>query len=341
MNKYLFSLCFFCFSTFHFNVYAQEIRTSEGMHLKGKVWRVDTYQHIADSVQIKDNIVSYKKVQLLNHVQFLFSKDGLLQAENRFNKSEDIIELSFIYMFDEKNQLVDVTRATFGKFLAGMTKFEYDKEGKKTKGFVYDHEESLQNTITYTYDVSGNLIRETTQNKEYRKIKELVYQYDGNGNRISVKNMKTSARSNTPYREVQKFDERNNLIYKSFYDENDSLQWEYFADYDSQDSLYYEEVKEKNETISHRSELKYDKYHNRLSVKLYGNENGKIQEQYSHYKYDKQQRLLQEEKFLPGAKKPFLTKKYFYDEHNNWIFCIEEDTRTGGIIVNSQRIAYY
>ncbi len=141
--------------------------------------------------------------------------------------------------------------------------------------------------------------------------------------------------------EIQKFDERNNMIYKSFYDKNDSLVWEYFAHYDSQDSLYYEEAKDKNGITTHRSDLKYNKYHSRISLKLYSNKNGEIREMYSRYKYDKQQRLLLEEIFLPREKRPFLMKKYFYDTHNNWIFCIEEDKRTGNTIVNSQRIEYY
>ncbi len=311
------------------------------MHLKGKIWRIDTYRHVADSVQVKDNAVSYKKTQLLNHTQFLFSKDGLMQAENRFSLDEDIIELSFIYMFDEQNRLVDVTRATFGKFLAGMTKFQYNKEGKRIKGLVYDQQDSLQNTITYTYDFSGNLIRETTHNMIHRKIKEFIYQYDEKRNCISIKNIKTTARANQPYHEIQKFDERNNMIYKSFYDKNDSLVWEYFAHYDSQDSLYYEEAKDKNGITTHRSDLKYNKYHSRISLKLYSNKNGEIREMYSRYKYDKQQRLLLEELFLPGEKKPFLTKKYFYDTHNNWVFCIEESKQIKEIIVNSRRIEYY
>lgn len=338
MNKYLFLICCFYFSTFHLEINAQEVRTSSDMHLKGKIWRIDTYRHVADSVQVKDNVVSYKKMQLLNHTQFLFSKDGLLQAENRFKVDEDIIELSFIYTFDEQNRLIDITRATFGKFLAEMAEYQYDEEGKKIKGLVFDHQDSLQNTIIYTYDFSGNLIRETTYNVMNRKIKELVCQYDEKGNCISVRNVKTTARANKPYREIQKFDKRNNLIYKSLYDENDSLKWEYFAEYNPQDSLYYEEVKDKNGIITHRSDLKYNKYHNRISLKLYNNKNG---EMYSRYKYDKQQRLLLEEKFLHGEKKPFLTKKYIYDTHNNWIFCIEESNYTNEIIINSRRIEYY
>lgn len=342
MNKYLFLICCFYLSTFYLEINAQEVRTSADMHLKGKIWRMDTYRHVADSIQIKDNsTVLYKKIQLLNHTQFIFSRDGLLQAENRFSLDEDIIELSFIYLFDEQNRLIDVTRATLGKFLAGMTEYQYDKEGRRIKGLVYDHQDSLQNIITYTYDFSGNLIRETTHNMTGRKIKELVYQYDEKGNCISVKNIKTTAHANKPYREIQKFDKQNNLIYKSLYDENDSLEWEYFADYDLYDSLYYEEVKDKSGITTHRSDLKYNKYHNRISLNLYSKKNGEIREMYSRYKYDKQQRLLLEERFLSGEKAPFLIKKYFYDSQNNWIFCIEQNKQTSRIIVNFRQIEYY
>lgn len=342
MNKYLFLICFFCFFTFHTKVNAQEVKTSSDMHLKGKVWRIDTYRHVADSVQIKDNItVLYRKKQLLKHIQYIFSKDGLLQAENRFDNVDDVIHFSLIYTFDEKNRIAEITHATFGKFLAGMTKFQYDKEGNKIKALVYDQQDSLQNIISYTYDFSGNLIKESTHNMIHIKIKELIYQYDERGNCISTKNIKTRAQANNPYRELQKFDERNNLIYKSSYDRNDSLEWEYFARYDSQDSLYYEEAKDKNGIIFHRSELRYNKIHNRTSLKLYSNKDGKIQELYSHYKYDKLNRLYLEEIFLQGDKKPFMIKRYIYDNYHNWIFCIEEDKRTGRAIVNSRRISYY
>ncbi|MDR0368238.1 MAG: hypothetical protein LBH82_03745, partial [Bacteroidales bacterium] len=260
---------------------------------------------------------------------------------NRFKVDEDLIEWSVIYTFDEQNRLVDVTSATFGTYLAGMALYQYDKEGKVTKGLVYDHQDSLQNTIYYTYNASGKLVRETTYNVTPVKIKELVYQYDESGNCISTRNIRTSARSNTPYREVQKFDERNNLIYKSLYNENDSLEWEYFADYNSQDSLFYEEVKDKNGTTTHRSDLTYNKNHTRKSLVLYADKDGEIHRVNSRYKYDKQQRLLWEEKFVPKEKKPFLTRQYFYDNHNNWIYCVETYTETGRTIVNSRQIVYY
>ena len=316
----------------------QAQQTVSDMGLQGNVKRLYTYKHIADSIKIEnDTTVSFRKLVLLEHIEYIFEKNGLLLAENRFDREKDLIEISYIYTFDEKDQLIEETRARMGQFLAGRTEYKYDKEGRKSQGLVFDYQDSLRNTVSYKYDSSGNLISEQTFNMIFIKIKDLLHHYDARGNRILSINLVTRAHSNKPYREVQKFDEQNNLIYKS-YAEKDSLFWEYFAKYNAQNSLIYEELKDGKGITTLRSDLKYDKNNNKISLKQYNKDLG--QETETRYKYVKG-KLQSESVYSAKTKELLKTKTHFQDAQNNWIFCIEEDKKTGITIVHSRRISYF
>ena len=334
MNRFILIL-FFLASCLILN--AQQ--TASDMGLKGNVRRLHTYKHLADSLEIKNKTdVSYRKLALLEHIDYIFERNGLLLAENRFDNKRDLVEISYIYTFDENDRLIEVTRARMGRFLVGRTEYKYDEQGRKTRGFVYNHQDSLKNTHRYNYDSLGNLISEQVLNIRSLKVKDLVYHYDENGNCILAMSLPTRVSSNKLYREVQKFDERNNRIYKS-YTESDSLRWEYFAQYNANDSLFFEEVKDGNGERTIRSELRYNKNNDRIFLRQY-NKDLKIFDVETHYKYAKGK--LQSEKVYTHKKKQLITTKtYFYDAVGNWIFCVEKDEKTGSIIVHSRRISYF
>ena len=313
-------------------------QTVSDMGLLGNVKRLYTYKHLADSIKIVNNTtVSFRKLGLIEHIEYIFEKNGLLLAENRFDREKDLIEFSYIYTFDDKDQLIEETHARMGRFLAGRTEYKYDEEGKKSQGLVYDYQDSLRNTISYKYDLSGNLISEQTFNTIFIKIKDLLHQYDARGNRILTINLLTRAHTSKPYREVQKFDGQNNLIYKS-YTEKDSLHWEYFAEYNAQNNMIYEELKDGKGTTTVRSDLKYDKNNNRISLKQYSKDLGQQTE--TRYKYVKG-KLHSENVYSTETKELLKTKTHFQDAQGNWIFCIEKDEKTGITIVHSRRISYF
>ena len=333
MNRFIFIL-FFIISCL--SLHAQQ--TASDMNLQGNVRRLYTYKHLADSIKVENKTdVSFRKLELLEHIEFIFEKNGLLLAENQFDKEKDLVELSYIYTFDDKENLIEVTRARMGRFLVGRNEYKYDKQGRKTQGLVYDYQDSLKNIINYKYDSLGNLISEQTFNMIFMKIKDLLHQYDEKGNRILTINLYTSTYNNKPYREVQRFDERNNLIYKS-YTEKDSLRWEYFAKYNVNDSLIYEEVKDGNGITTTRNELKYNKNKKRISLKQYSKALDLSIN--IHYKYVKGQ-LQSETVYSQDTKELLKTKKYFYDSLGNWTFCIEEEKKTGSTIVHSRRMSYF
>jgi len=333
MNRFILFLFLFisCLS-----LHAQ--RTASDMSLQGNVRRLYTYKHLADSIEIKNNTdVSFRKLALLEHIEYIFEKNGLLLAENKFDKEKDLIEFSYIYTFDDKDNLIEVTQARIGRFLAGRNEYKYDKQGRKIQDLAYDHQDSLRNIINFKYDSLGNLISEQTLNMISLKIKDLLHQYDEKGNRVLTINLKTSAYRNKPYRQVQRFDDRNNQIYKS-YTESDTLRWEYFAKYNAKDSLIYEELKDGNGITSVRSELKYDKNDKRISLKQY-NRDLNIS---TNTRYNYTKGILQSEDiYLQNTKELLKRKRYFYDAFGNWIFCIEEEKKTGNTIVHSRRINYF
>jgi hypothetical protein len=327
---------FVCFLLQVFVADGQERATS--IALKGNVRRLYTYAHLAKDILInKNTLVSYEKGKVLNHVEYIFEKNGLLLAENKFD-DKDIINHSYIYTY-ENDKLVDVTQAYAGKFLIQRTEYKYDKTGKKYQAIVYNNKDSLQNTIVYKYDSLDNLISEKKYNMLNWMIADIYYQYDDRGNCILVDNLKTNTHSNKPYQEVRRFDDRNNLIFQSF-TRQDNLEWEYIARYNKNDSLIYEEVRDGEGKMLSYSELKYNKRNNRILLKQY-KQDTKISERKTHYKYNKEGNLYMETVYDVKNKTPYITRTYFYDDKGNWIYCLEKDKRTEMIIVHSRRIIYY
>jgi antitoxin component YwqK of YwqJK toxin-antitoxin module len=159
--KFMRMFVFVCFLLLVFAAEGQ--KTASSMYLKGNVRRLYIYKHLAKNLVIDNNtLVSYEKGKLLNHVDFIFDKNGLLLAENRFDKN-DIIYYSYIYTYED-DKLVDVTEARAGKFQVERTEYKYDKTGKKSQAIIYDNKDSLQNTIVYRHDSLNNLVAEETYN---------------------------------------------------------------------------------------------------------------------------------------------------------------------------------
>ena len=132
--------------------------TATEMYLRGNVSKLYTYRHAAKNIVIENNtLVSYEKEKLLHHVDYIFDKNGLLLAENRFD-NQDIINLSYIYEYDEFGRLIETTIAASGKILHGRTEYKYDKNGKKIKEFMKnknkDNEEEYEHFHGEWYQIT-------------------------------------------------------------------------------------------------------------------------------------------------------------------------------------------
>ena len=331
-GKWEFSVFFF-FLLCVFPVKAQQ--TASSMNLKGNVRILYTYSHVAKDITVKDNNqVSYNKVKLMKHIDYIFDKNGLLLAENRFN-NEDIINISYIYDYNELGKLIEETTAEAGKFQLGREEYKYDKNGRKSHKTIYDDRDSLKHTIIYSYDSLGNLSAEKTYNKIIGITKEIHYKYDERGNLIFVNYPRMNIAKNKPSHEIQKFDNRNNLIYKSF-TKDDTLIWEYTAHYNKKDSLIYEEVKDGNGKITSYSKLEFKK-DKRTSLIQFNK--ASITETY--YQYDKKGNLLIETQYTANKKDLIKIRTYLYDEKENWIYCIELNSNNGTSVVHSRKINYF
>jgi hypothetical protein len=328
----IFSALFFCVFT------AKSQKTAQDMNLQGNVRILFIHKYLAKDIVIENNnLVSYEKEKLLHHVEYIFEKNGLLLAENRFN-AQDIIELSFIYEYDEHNRLIETTYARGGKILVGRIEYQYNKDGKKTQEIEYDNQDSLKTTTVYQYNTSGNLISAKTYSKANKLIKDIHYQHDERGNVILTNSAKVNMYLSKPYQEVQKFDDRNNLIYKSF-TEQDTLRWEYFASYNKNDSLIYEEVRDGEGKQQSYSKLTFKK-NKRTSLKQY-NSKAEISGFETYYQYDKKGRLLTEKLYISNKKQLFSVRTYYYDEKGNLIYCLEEDKINKVNILHLRRYSYF
>ena len=333
MRKFcVFLLFLFCVFT------AKSQPTASSMNLFGNVRVLFTDKYVAKDIVVKDNVlVSYNKVKVLNRKDYIFDKNGLLLAENDFD-DEGIIDISEIYTYDELGRLIEETLAQSGKYQLGRDEYTYNKNGKRAQKKIYDKIDSLKHIIVYAYDSLGNLSSEKTFNKSNRIIKEIYYQYDDRGNLLFSNSLKSIVLSNKPYNEVQKFDDRNNRIYKS-YTENDTLRWEYFAHYNKVDSLIYEEVKDNKGQIISFSKLHFKK-NRRISLTQY-HINREILTTETHYQYDKKGKLLSEKVYSENKKELRTVRTYFYDEKGNWIYCIEEHKKNNATVVFSRRFNYF
>jgi len=333
MNKKTSIFCILIFCV----VSAMPQSSVSDMRLNGKVRIMFSYKHQVKNIVIEDNkLLPYDKDKLLHHVEYIFDKNGALLAENRFDK-QDIIDISFIYEYNEAGKLIDLTIAKAGKILVGRTEYQYNKDGNKTQEIEYDNRDSLKTTTIFKYDSLGKLISEKMYNNANRLVKDIHYQYDKRGNLISVNSLKTTNLANKPYQEIQKFDNRNNLIYKSF-TQFDTLKWEYFATYNKNDSLTYEELKDGMGKLQSYSKLTFKKG-KRILLKQYKQNS----EWETTYQYDKNGRVFVEKIYscVSNKKILFSTRTYFYDEKENLIYCIEKDEITGFNLVHYQRYIYF
>ena len=327
-----YSVLFFCIAT------ATAQSTTADMNLKGNVWRLFTNKHQAKNIVIENNkLVSYEKTVLLNHVDYIFDKKGALLAENTFNK-QDIIDISYIYEYDKSGRLTEKTIAKSGKILVERTEYKYNPDGKKLQEIDFDNRDSLRSSIAYKYDSLGKLISEKTYNNVNRLIKNIEYQYDEWGNLLLENSLPTNVYLNRPYQKVQKFDSKNNCIYKS-YTRQDTLQWEYFASYNKKDSLIYEEVKDGNGNLQSYSKLTYRK--NRRIALVQHQRDAVVPIIETHYQYDKAGKLLTEKLYTPNNKQLLVIRTYFYDEKGNWIYCLEEEVINKVKNVFSRRFNYF
>jgi len=345
-NKYYHFLpsSVFCFLLFAFcllfsTITSKAQTTTSDMHLQGNISKLSVYKHVATNIVIENNmVISYEKGRLMHQVEYIFDKEGLLLAENKFD-NRGVIAMSYIYEYDAFGRLIDKTIAKAGKYLEERTEYQYDKDGKKIKEIVYNDKDSLKTTTIYKYDSLGNLISEKLYNLSNRLVKDIYYQHDAKGNIIFINSVKVPLIFKPlPYQAIQKFNSNNKLIYKS-YTEQDTLKWEYFATYNKKDSLTYEEVKDANEKRLSCSQLTFNKKNQRIVLKQYHQLTGEIGME-TYYQYDKKGKLFVEKVCASNKKEPLIIRTYYYDEKNNWIYCVEEDMVKNENIIYYRRIIY-
>jgi hypothetical protein len=184
----------------------------------------------------------------------------------------------------------------------------------------------------------GNLVSQKIYNKSNFLYKEIEYQHDDKENIISAYSKKINISANKPYLEIQKFNTKNRLIYKSF-TEDDTLRWEYFASFNKNDSLIYEEIKDGNGKLQSYSKLTFKK-NKRIALKQYNTQPAEYGLE-TYYQYDKNGKLVTETLYTPNKEKLVYTRTYFYDENGNWIYCIEGDNKSDTKIVYARTFGYY
>jgi hypothetical protein len=308
------------------------------MQMQGNVWLLNSYKHTAKNVVIENNtVVSYEEIKLLSREEYTFDGNGLLLAKSIFNEWNKI-GLSYIYEYDALGKLIEATLADEGKYLQKRTEYKYNKDEKKIQELVYDHQDSLNSRVVYTYNSLGNLISEKIYSKTSLLYKEIQYQHDDKENIISAYSKRINISAAKPYMEVQKFNDKNKLIYKSF-TEDDTLKWEYFASYNKNDSLIYEEVKNGDGNLQSYSKLTFKK-NKRIAMKQYNTKPTEYGLE-TYYQYDKNGKLLTETLYTPNKERFIYIRTYFYDEKGNWIYCIEEDKKSNIKIIYARKFGYY
>lgn len=173
-------------------------------------WDVVSYDHtITYKYDSKGNLIEKTKIQkILN----LGKRDaGYIEA-----LGDDPINEKSFYTYDESNRLLKEVNYTFGK------------EG-------FDKNDTPSNTVEYTYNEKGELIKETGTTPNGRIIYqnyEATYEYDKTGNKIKETKILTTSPTKSSRTTIYSYNKNDQLIEEKVEDSgiprnNKHLKYEY------------------------------------------------------------------------------------------------------------------
>jgi hypothetical protein len=193
--------------------------------------------------------------------------------------------------------------------------YNYDSLGNNIKVFQqendYDDQDSLQNKNPYGYISKILIINDLISHPKIKELesksrKNLLWErsYDSLGNL----SQEITYSSNGDTSNIQRFDydQSNNQVY-FYYKWSDELIWEYFYEYEQVVSIYDE-----NDTVQKR----HGKLIQSVKLEFYKPQNKKQVSEVNFYKYDEQNRLIQDLEFREGK---FDSKTVFQYNNDNKI----------------------
>jgi hypothetical protein len=302
----------------------------------------DIYIYKVYDVETKNDVVTfYKKARVIAHSLLEYDRNGNEILHNYYHQETDKVQESYVYEYDTNNRLSKETYVLQGKILGGKSVYSYNKQGRKDQTLIYSDKDVLKATVVFRYDSAGNLTSEKTYNAAYMVIKEIQYTYDERNNLIEKRQIPSSYFKTIPaFAEVQTYDESNNLISKEFYGEKDSLTQIYTAKYDAKNRLVEEETKNSNGKTTAYAKYTYNKAG--LMDSSYNFDiPKKTPPMRIEYKYDKKGLNILRHIYLQDAKKPSITKRYYYDNQGNWTMWYEVNHAENMQAIANRKITYF
>lgn len=218
-------------------------------------------------------------------------------VEYKFGKAVDPVLKDELIEFNRNGNRTLFVKYDDNQRLEQIT-YVYNSKGKKTEEKKFDEDSVLLGSITYRYDVSGNLVEEMHHSpKDSSVTGKTVFRYDPNGNKDEE--ILYDEDGNIESKLVLVYDAKGNNIESAMYKGNGSLKSKtkctfdahgrkvesilYDADgeiesktiykFDPSGNLVEESATDSDGNIKARAEYKYDSAGNRIEVNKYKSEN--------------------------------------------------------------------
>jgi hypothetical protein len=193
---------------------------------EGNVGYKESYKYKNDKL-IED--VTYHRNELWLKVNYKYNDKGYKILEKRYSV------LTFLcgkrtFKYDDSGNKIEENRYNSKGILNTKIIFSFDKKGDNIEESIYNADGSLNFRRTYKYDDRGNKIETKGYNKDGVLEVTGTDDYDDNGNKIG-RNL-YGAEGELISSEIFKYDERQNLTFKSDENRIEKIKIEYQYEFD-------------------------------------------------------------------------------------------------------------
>ncbi|MFJ1365788.1 RHS repeat domain-containing protein [Capnocytophaga canimorsus] len=301
----------------------------EEADLKGKVKSIKITQY--------ESLEMTKKDTILNSRQFiLYNEQGNKIEENNYDAYGKLYNKS-TYIYDDNARLIEknwLSSQNGNLILIDKHRYEYDKNGNKTKYNSYDSNGNNYGTIVYNHDSNGNKIEEIRYNSDGSIGRKLTYQY--NQKQHLTEEIRYVPKENLSLKIIYKYDNQGHLIEAFFYSSRGKLENKQTHKYDKKGNLTQTNTYDSSGNLYARQTFKYDNKENKIEENKFGKDSK--YDKKSIFKYNTKGDLTEK---IHISKEGFYSKwTYKYDSHGNWIEEIFYDDNLF-VAMTKREIAYY
>ncbi len=258
---------------------------------------------------------SWQKVEVM---KVEYDEEDNLIKETRCT-AEGELQFEYVYSYNDRGEMirVDGTRMRNQKLVPYEYEYVYDERGNQIKGIGYGEDGTETSLYNARYDGNDNFI-EGIEYKDGLAVSKYVAEYDGENNlaeerKYTVYRYKGTERYQLEYKQLFRYNGRNNMITEKKFGENGTLEYHYFYEYDAKDNLINGVSYAEDGSVLSRYSAEYNDENNLIKSIHYGPE-GRITSSHTA-KYDDENHLIEESSVTGSTTK--IIYRADYDEAGN------------------------